>query len=68
MGEWEGTYCFDCGTLIPEPSITVDSAKRRILKPKHYYNVLRDGRMVTLCPACWTTGRIAPTVKERVNG
>lgn len=63
MGEWEGEYCYDCGTLIPESSITVDTAQRRITKPKIYYRVTRQGKQVVLCPACWTTGRIAPTVK-----
>lgn len=64
MGEWEvqPERCADCGGFLHEKS---DTPRKRIDQPLHYYKVVApDGTMRKICPACWTTARTAPTVKE----
>ena len=63
MGEWEvqPERCADCGAQLHAKG----STKRRIDQPLHYYAVGEGLTRRKICPACWTTARTAPTVKEQ---
>jgi hypothetical protein len=61
MGEWEADSqirCDDCGATLHSRRSRHRVDSPRMSQPLHYYVV--NGRK--LCPACWTTTRIAPSV------
>ena len=65
MGGWEQEpeRCADCRAHLHAKD---SPSKRRIDQPLHYYVVVdAEGRKRKICPACWTTARTAPTVKEQ---
>ena len=65
MGEWEvqPQRCADCGAHLHAKD--EHSKTKRIDQPLHYYKVGEGSALRMICPACWTTARTAPTVKEQ---